>query len=187
MVTAAKPAAATAGAIHVAATTATLPTTAQGTLATDFKDLGYISDAGVTRTLSMESTDIKDWGGTTVLSIGTGKTEQFKFALIEADKLEAMKLVYTSAAAETSGDITASQGADNRTAHAFVIDMVLEGNKIQRIVIPNGKVASISDIVYVNNAVVSFELTITAMADASGNTSYDYIHTNTTPTPGSPT
>lgn len=185
MVTAAKPAAATAGAIHVAATTATLPTTAQGTLATDFKDLGYISDAGVTRTLSMESTDIKDWGGTTVLSIGTGKTEQFKFALIEADKLEAMKLVYT-AASESSGDISASQGADNRTAHAFVIDMVLEGNKIQRIVIPNGKVASISDIVYVNNAAVSFELTVTAMADASGNTSYDYIHTNPTSGSGSP-
>lgn len=184
MVTAAKPAAATAGAIHVAATTATLPTTAQASLATDFKDLGYISDAGVTRTLSMESTDIKDWGGTTVLSIGTGKTEQFKFALIEADKLEAMKLVYT-AASESSGDISASQGADNRTAHAFVIDMVLEGNKIQRIVIPNGKVASISDIVYVNNAAVSFEITVTAMADASGNTSYDYIHTNTTS--GSPT
>lgn len=172
MATAAKPA--TAGAIFVAAVGTTLPTSSSATLAQDFKDLGYVSDAGVSRSVSLESETVKEWGGSVVLALGTGKEETFKFTLLDVVDVNAMKLVYSSAT-ESSSAISASQGADNRTGHAFVIDMILEGSKAQRIVIPNGLVTEIGDINYVANEAVGFELTITAMADDSGNTSYDYI------------
>lgn len=172
MATAATPA--TAGSIHVAPTGSTLPTSASSTLDSAFKDLGYVSDAGVIRTLSLDSETVKEWGGSVVLALGTGKTEEFKFTLLDVTEEEVMKLVYSTVTSATSA-ISATQGADNRAPNAFVIDMVLADSKIQRIVVPKGLVTSVGDIQYVMNAAVGFELTITAMADDSGNTSYDYI------------
>lgn len=173
MATAANPA--TAGAIYVAPTGTTLPTSASAAVGSGFSDLGYVSDAGVTRTVSLDSDTVREWGGSVVLALGTGKTEEFKFTLLDVTEVKAMELVYTSATADTSGNITAKQGADSRVGHAFVIDMILADNQIQRICIPNGLVTSIGDINYVNNAAVGYELTITAMADDNGYTSYDYI------------
>lgn len=175
MATAATPA--TAGSIHVAPTGSTLPTTASATLDAAFKDLGYVSDAGVTRTLSLDSETVKEWGGSVVLALGTGKTEEFKFTLLDVTEEEVMKLVYNTVTKTTGANptISATQGADSRTPKSFVIDMVLADSQIQRIVVPKGLVTSVGDIQYVMNAAVGFELTITAMADDSGNTSYDYI------------
>lgn len=172
MATAAKPA--TAGAIYVAAKGATLPTTPSSAVGADFTSLGYVSEDGVTRTISHDSNTVKDWSGKTVLVLNNGKTETFKFTLLDVTEVKAMELVY-STASESSGTISATQGADNRVGHAFVIDMILADNKAQRICIPNGLVTDIGDIGYKSSEAVGYELTITAMCDAAGNTSYDYI------------
>lgn len=172
MATAAKPA--TAGAIYVGALGATLPTATSGSIGADFTNLGYVSEDGVTRTISYDSSNVKDWSGKTVLVLNNGKTETFKFTLLDVTEVKAMELVY-STATEASGGINATNGADNRIGHAFVIDMILADNKAQRICIPNGLVTEIGDIGYKSSEAVGYELTITAMSDEAGNTSYDYI------------
>ena len=66
-----------AGAVYYGATNLTAPTTANGSLAAGFKDVGYISDAGVTNSNTRTSESVKAWGGDTVLNTQKEKTDTF--------------------------------------------------------------------------------------------------------------
>ena len=71
-VTAGKPK--TAGAVFCAPVGTTLPTDAVTALANTFKDLGFVSEDGVTRSISKSTTNIKEWGGGVVLITQDEKT-----------------------------------------------------------------------------------------------------------------
>ena len=90
-VTAAKPA--VGGAIKMAPLGTTLPTTADGTPATAFAQLGYVSDSGLTRAIEMDTETVKAWGGDVVLVLHNSKVETFAFALLDAHSVEVLKLV----------------------------------------------------------------------------------------------
>lgn len=179
-VTAGKPA--VSGAIYRALLSSglTLPTdatTAMSTL-TDFKSLGYVSDAGLTNSNSPEASNIKAWGGDTVLSIQTAKEDSFSFTLLETLDAEVLKAVYGSgnvAVESSTGAITITANSDEQEEAAWVIDMAVRGGKKKRIVIPNAKITSVGDIAYADESAVGYELTITAIPDATGNTHYEYI------------
>lgn len=177
MVTAAKPK--VGGAVQVGPTTATLPKTADAAL-TGFESLGYISDAGLVRTIELDNDTLKAWGGDVVLVLNNGKTEKFKFAMIDSDKAEVLKLVHgdenVNGTALKDGISIKSNNKD-KGAKAFVIDMIEAENTLHRICIPSGMVTDVSDITYVDNGAVSYEVEITAIADSDGNTCYEYLKT----------
>ena len=64
------------GAVFRAALGSTLPTDATTALDAAFKSLGYCSEDGVTNSNSPDSTDIKAWGGDTVLNIQESKDDE---------------------------------------------------------------------------------------------------------------
>ena len=175
----------TGGAISTAPLTAALPESAVADL-TGFDSLGYISDAGLVNTNSPSNTDIKAWGGQTVLSVQTEKPDTFKLTLIEVMNETVLKAVYndnnvTSIEVGTGDDkhteIKVSANADEPEYKAYVVDMIMKAGALKRIVIPSAKVTAISDITYSDSAAVGYEVTITAVPDTKGNTHYEYIKT----------
>jgi hypothetical protein len=59
-------------------------------------------------------------------------------------------------------------------AKCFVIETLLN-NAIKRVVIPNGVVSDVGDIVYKDDEAVGYETTIDCLPDKDGNTHYEYI------------
>lgn len=167
------------GAIYRAplSSTPTLPTDATTALGTEFKALGYVSDDGLTNTNSPDSETIKAWGGDTVLTIQTEKPDEFQLTLIEVLNTDVLAAVYgaSNVTGTIESGITVRANADEPEEAAWVIDMVMRGGVLKRIVIPDGKVTEIGDIEYTDEDAVGYELTIQAMPDASGQTHYEYI------------
>ena len=160
----------------------TLPTDESSSLAAAFACVGYISEDGVTNSNSMDTDNIKAWGGDVVLALQTDKEDTFKFTMIEVLNATVLKAVFgddnvtvTPAAGTTPAKIAVAVNSKEQPECAWVIDMILRGDKIKRIVIPDSKITEIGDVVYKDDDVVGYEVTLTAMPDEDGNTHYEYM------------
>ena len=174
-VTAAKPK--VGGAIYAAPVGTTLPTDTATALDAAFKELGYVSEGGVNNSNTPESETVKAWGGDVVLTLLQSKDDTFAFTLIEVMNLDVLKLVYgeTNVTGSLSTGITIAANSKDLEDHAIVIDMVLKGGALKRIVIPQAKVKEVGDITYSDSDAVGYETTLQCYADGSGNTHYEYI------------
>ena len=168
---------AVAGAIYRAPVGTTLPTDASSSLSASFKTFGYISEDGLTNSNSRDTSTVKDWSGADILTLQNSKTDTFTYKMMEVKNVEVLKDVYGDE--NVSGDIetglTIKANAKELTAHAYVIDTLLSGGYLKRIVIPNGKVTEIADLVYKKTEAMGYEVTITALPDTEENTHYEYI------------
>lgn len=166
-----------AGAVYRAAKGTTLPTDATTALAAAFKDMGYISEDGVTNTNSPDSEKIKDWGGQTVLVVTTEKPDTFKLTFLESLNSNVLETVYGQSNVTVSGStITVAASADELEEYVYAIDMVMRGGALKRVVIPHGVLSALGDVVYKADEAVGYEVTLEALPDSSGNTHYEYIN-----------
>lgn len=174
MVTNAKPK--VGGAVSVAPVGTTLPTDATTALNVAFVNLGTISEDGFTNMITRNSTDIKAWGGATVLSPQTEFDNKYKVIFIDSVDLNVLKTMYGSA--NVSGTLAA--GIDVKineselSEQSMAVDMVLKDGTLQRIVAARAKVTEIGDIVYKDDEAVAYEATITTYPDASGDCAHNY-------------
>ena len=175
-VTAGKPAVAGGG--WRAPAGSTLPTDAVTTLDAAFKCMGYVSEDGVTNNNTPESENVKAWGGDTVLILQTAKEDTWTLTLIEALNADVLKTVYGDSNVTTgTGTITVNATSAQLADKSFVIEMSMKGGVLKRVVIPTGSISEIGEIVYKDDEAVGYELTITALPNASGVTHFEYIKT----------
>ena len=167
------------GAIFFAPLGTALPTSADAEKDEAFKALGYVSEDGLTNDNSPESSQIKAWGGDTVLNIQTSKDDKFTFTLLEV--LNESVLAFVNGSTNVTGDLSTglTVTVNNKDVEevAIVIDMLLRDNTAKRIVIPDCKISEFGDLTYSDNEAVGYELTVTCMPDSSGNTHYEYWQT----------
>lgn len=176
-----------AGAVYRAPKGTTLPTSASASLNGAFVDMGYISEDGVTNSNSPSSEKIKDWGGQTVLVVVTEKPDTFKLTFIEALNSNVLETVYNLANVTVdgvNGTITVNANNAEPEECCYVIDTVMRGGALKRIVIPCGALSEIGDIVYKSDEAVAYEVTLDALPDSSGNSHYEYIQLATGTTMG---
>lgn len=165
-----------AGAIYRAPLGTTLPTDASTALNGSFVELGYVSEDGVTNNNTPDSDKVQAWGGATVLVLQTEKPDEWTMTLIEALNSNVLKTVYGDSKVTVNGnEITVQATADQLADQEYVIDMVLKGGAIKRVVIPVGALSEVGEIVYKDDEPIGYEITLNALPDSSGVTHYEYI------------
>lgn len=164
-----------------------LPSNATSALADAFECVGYISEDGVTNATDTDNTEVNDMGGVKVVNEISSYGESFQFAMLEANETS-MKVRYGEANVTTNGD---SMTIDHRMpageSAVFVFEILLTGNKVKRIVVPDGTPSEFGDTQYSAGDAIMYDVTIGANPSEliGGATSREYIApiptTHTTP------
>ena len=154
------------GAIWRAPLGTTLPADESEALGTAFKCLGYTSEDGVTNSNAPSVETIKAWGGDTVLMPFTERLDTWQWKSIEALNDEVLKMAYgdSNVTGSLATGLTVVAGATDQAAAVYVIDTIMTNGAKKTIVIPNGKLTNLGDIVYKDNDAVGYDVTISALA-----------------------
>lgn len=174
-VTAVKPK--VAGAVFVAPLKTALPEDAKSELDAAFKNLGFISEDGIKNENTASSEDIKAWGGAIVNSVQKEKTDKFKMTFIEALNIDVLKFIYGKSNVEGSLEtgVKIKVGLEEAEEQVMVIDTVLKGGYLKRVVIPICKLTEMGEIPYSDSDTLGYESTVSAFPDTEGFTHYEYI------------
>lgn len=165
------------GAVFVAPVGTDLPTDATTALNAAFENVGYISEDGVVNTNSPDTDTIKEWGGASVGKIDNGKDDTWQFTMIEALNPTALKLVYgaDNVSGTLADGITVKANSNEQADVALVIDMILKGGALKRVVLPSASVSEVGEVTYAATSAIGYQTTLLATPDKDGNTHYEYI------------
>lgn len=167
--------------VSVAPLGTTLPTNESTALNAAFKDSGYITDDGLTRSESRDTSPIKAWGGATIVVAQTGVEATLKLTFAEYLNDLVQKLIYGAAnvtvtpATSSAGKKLAIVGklGDSAPTNSWVADM-FSGPAVGRLVLPSVQITETEDVSYKDDELAARGVTATLFPDSAGNFFYEY-------------
>ena len=154
------------GAVYVAPTTTTGPTTSASALDEDFVDLGYVSSDGITESIDRTTNQIRAWqNGSLVREVTSEGTYSVSLTFMET-KEAVLEIYYGTANVSGEFEIDPTSTGGRKS---FVIDVV-DGAIVERIYIPAGEITALGERTLASGEAVGYEVTVTAYADAGSTT-----------------
>lgn len=151
----------------------TLPTDATTSVPSEFDDVGYLSDSGVTIAQNANTQDVFAWqNGDNVRTIQTTHDLTFAFEMLEWN--DTTKKAFFGED-NVAGNTTKIRG-DQPGRKQWVIQ-AYDGAETIRIVIPHGQVTTKGDVSLLNTNASMFPVTITCYPNTSGDKAILY-HTS---------
>jgi hypothetical protein len=154
-----------------------LPTDAVATPNAAFKDIGSLTDNGITDSTNQAWKDIFAWqGNALVASLPGAYTKTFKFAAQEVNG-QTLALAYPgSTLTQQAWGVSIAEKPIVRDIRAWILHGISDSGKLQRIVIPQGQVSDHGDVVWSSQDLTVYEYTVKCFVDASGNVAYRYLY-----------
>lgn len=159
----------------------TLPTDATSSLNPAFVDLGWVGEEGISVTVTRDTTKHHAFGGDLVKTTQDNYESTIKLTLLESDP-DVLETVFgagnvTLSTSGGSRTITVAHGSAPLPLQAWVAE-VIDGNKVRRLVIQEGKVVNVDDIMYVHSDLVKYTITVDCYKPATGNSEavLEYIY-----------
>lgn len=166
------------GGVWIAPSGTTLPTDGTTALGDDFVNMGYISEDGYVQSIETDTEEIQAWGGDTVLTEQSSYAETHTVNFIETN-LNTLKVIYGDSNVSQSGTtITVHSTGKALEEHVVVIELLLTGGRIKRVVIPRAKIADRGgDITYDDTTAIAYPAVFSASPDSNGDYHIEYIST----------
>lgn len=165
-----------AGAVWTAKPGTAVPTGAVAALAADFKSLGYVSEDGIVNQIETDSETLTAFGGDAVGEVQTSRKETFTFTPIETNQHSiAEQYGDDNVTVDDKGNLAIVHNGKERVEKPYVFEFLLSPTKVERIVVPKGKITEVGETTYATGEAIGAELTLSALQDAAGNTAYAYI------------
>ena len=160
-----------AGTFYAAPLDTVLPTTAVGALDAAFEDHGWLGEEGITNAQTRDTTKHKSFGGDTVKVTQDNYEETIQVTLLESNPV-------TLATVFGDDNVTVTDTGGHRTVRvdhesamlprkSFVV-RVIDGVKTRLIIIPEGQVTTVDDIVHVHSDLLAYTITIDVFKPAGG-------------------
>jgi hypothetical protein len=138
------------------------PTDADGQLGVAWRDVGYISEDGVTEAPTRSVETIVAWQNADVVrSVVTESSMTISFTMIETNE-NSVELFY-GAAVGVDGSVEINPGQTSRIA--LVVDYV-DGDKAVRLYIPEAEVTELGEVTLASGSPVGYNVTVTGYPSA---------------------
>jgi hypothetical protein len=139
-----------------------------------YKELGALTDEGITESTSQEYNDIFMWQGNALAASLPGKySKTFTFAALETNAVSLGLTFAGSTLTSTAYGVSIAEKPPARDIRAWVLHGI-DGTRLQRIVVPLGQLTERGDAVWSSQDATAYEYTVKCFVDASGNVAYRY-------------
>jgi hypothetical protein len=141
-----------------------------------YKEVGALTDEGLTDATSQDSNDIFMWQGNALAASIPGEfTKTFAFGAMETN-LVTLGIQYAgSTITQTAYGVSIAEKAPVKDVRTWILHGISDSGKAQRVVVPLGQVSERGDVVWSSQEVTVYSWTIKAFPDASNNVAYRYI------------
>lgn len=153
--------------VYAGAVGTTAPTDTSTSLNAAFKDLGFITEDGLTETREQETKDHYASGGVLIRTTRSKHKRSFKFACLESNQYVFPLVNPGSSQATNTGTTTRSVVVPEPLEKAWVLQQA-DGSYIRRIHIARGEVVEVAEIKASDSEMVMFELTVNVYPSAAG-------------------